>query len=64
VRSHLRTPLLDVVGDVPEVARPGATRLELSMSSASFEDSSGRGSRKDAKAKVENTVVVDPHESV
>jgi hypothetical protein len=49
---------------VPEVARPGATRLELSMSSASSEDSSGRGSRKDAKAKVEKAVVVDPHESV
>jgi hypothetical protein len=39
--SEERSPLLDVIGDVPEVAQPDATGLELSVISSSFEDSSG-----------------------
>jgi hypothetical protein len=54
------SPLLDVVGDMPEVTRPDATRLELSVSSSSSEDSSWGGSSEDAKAEIEKVVVVDP----
>jgi hypothetical protein len=57
------SPLLDVVGDVSEVARLDAARLELSASSSSSEDSSGGGSSEDAEAEIEKVVVVDPHES-
>jgi hypothetical protein len=59
-----RSPLLDVVGDVSEVAWPDATRPEASSSSSSSEDSSSRGFNEDADAeagsKTEQAVVVDP----
>jgi hypothetical protein len=62
VEEH--SPLLDVAGDVPEVTRPDATLLELSVSSCSSDDSSGGGSSEDAEAKIEKSLVVDPRKSV
>jgi hypothetical protein len=55
-----RSPLLDVVGDVPEVTRSNATRLELLASNSSSLDSSWGGSSKDAEAEIEKAVVADP----
>jgi hypothetical protein len=58
------SPLLDVVGDVLEVAQPDATHLELSVSSSSSKDSSGGRSSEDAEAEIENAVIVEPHEAM
>jgi hypothetical protein len=55
---------LDVVGDMSEVARSGATHLELSASSSSSEDSSGGGSSEDVETEVEKAMVVDPREAM
>jgi hypothetical protein len=49
-----RSLLIDIVGDGSEVPR-----AEVSMT-----NSSGGGSGDDAEAKVEDTIVVDPWESV
>jgi hypothetical protein len=57
VMEEERSPILDIVGDVSKVPLP-----EVLTYSSSSDASSGGAASDEAKAKVEDTVVVDPRE--